>query len=569
MRERRFVVHGYLNTGDSADPVVQVESLTDGVVDGVEYQSTRRGFVQVVRNSSIPGGFYLYLGHPMYLGGDSETVRLTVTDKSTGLVSSCDVDVEASLEESAVEKEPALARGAGAVVASMGSAGAASTIALLSTATCGSQEKLPFLLHPTGLVLNNNRYFGVIVGNLSIAVGATILSYILVYVVFKFLPQCLPFKNLLAAKGLTRFPSVALFIFLFLYQGTSFASLRLVCYHDTFGELCAGIVSTVFCVVVPVATGRAIKTQVPEMGLYKLDKPRPVHTFMLGPGEWVATTKADLWHQRYLSMIKPYLEKTCWFVVFTFLTSFAVGALNVPKVDTMVQCGHLKLGISILFAATSLLVLGLRPYARGRDNLVFFIINVLTTAALALQAFGFYSENMNNWRFTTASQLFQGCMLLVMIKAATDLLCELYILWKGRRKELQEQQWSDGKYGAIPFSGQPCELELMEDPLASENDSTEMLSAGGQGLSTSLLSASVTSTSEQNRRKSFFSPSRTSATGSLYDDSDKGASIGAGSGRKLHAPFPPAVKSPSISPESRSPKHRDSIIHNGDGSIMI
>ena len=397
--------------------------------------------MKVTENST---GVTLHLGHPMFPGGSSEDVELRVTDATTSLVQTCVVHIE-STTTSAASEEPTLARGAGSVAAaSIGAAGAASTLSLLSTTTCGSEEKLPFILHPTGISVNGNRYFGVIVGNLAIAAGVTLLSYVLVCFVFKCAPGCLPFQELLAAKGLTRFPSVALFIFLTLYQGTSYASLRLVASHNTTGELLCGLVSVVFCIMVPAVTAREVKRSVPSKAVYRLEKGSPRYkTFMLGAGEWIAVSRSDLWHQRYRAMVKPYKERTAWFAVFSFLLAFAVGALNVPEVDSMVQCGHLKLGIGVLFAVIVAFIAVLCPYARWRDNIALIVLNGMTSSALFLQAFGFYSENLNDWRFLTAGTLFQGCMVLIIVKGITDLACDLFVLLTNRRSKLQEEIWPD------------------------------------------------------------------------------------------------------------------------------
>ena len=523
---------------------MSIKSLTDGVTNGVEYLSKRSGFASDSENSSVPGGATVVMGHPMFSGGTAETIQVTVTDKDTQLVSSCNVDVLASAEAAAA-KEPSLARGAGSVAALVGAAGAASTLSLLSSMSCGSEEDLPLILHPTGLVVNGNQYFGVIVGNLAIAAGVTLLSYVLVYIIFKCAPGCLPFQQLLSAKGLTRFPSVALFFFLVLYQGTSFASLRLIAYHETAGEMLAGLASTTFCVVVPIVTARIVKSSVPSKGLYKIKEDSSgVESFMLGPGEWVAAEQKDMWHQRYLAMIKPYYGRTNWFACYSFLLAFAVGALNVPEVDSMVQCGHLKLGIGVLFAVMGVFVTLLRPYARYRDNVTYVALHIITSVALFMQAFGFYTEDLNDGKFLTASTLFQIGIMVILVKMAIDLLCDLYVVLVGRRRNLQAKHWAE----EAAKNDKEVPLEVVGiDP--SEDGDLLITTKGARSSTGSMSSVSQSGGVGRVHNSSELGIRNSGLTASLLSESDKSVldlttSLG---GRSLNA----RRSQPFTSPSSR------------------
>ena len=450
-------------------------TLTSNVTKqgSVVWASKQPGFVKYIKRDVTAGNTVFLLGHSRYVGKEREDVTVTVNEAHTGLEGQCSFYVKAS-DGPESRKAPAIGDvGTVLVMASWGSAAAATTLSLVSTPLCGERGKLPLTLHPTGITIDDSEYLGVIVGNVSIAVGVTLLSYIVVYAVLACLPSMLPVAQILSAKGLTRFPSVALFFFLFLFQGTSFASLHLIAYPQKGTHFICGLACTLFCVVIPIWTAWRIRRDVPTKGLYKYDTVYSSKTarFLIGPGEWVAVSAFDLWHQRFFSMIKPYHERTSWFAVFSFLLSLAVAGLSVPKTSTMPDCGNIKLGIGVLFLVMTMFVFVMRPYARGRDNILLSVLHALTATAVLLQAAGFYSENNDDSRFSAANAIFGVCFIIVLVKMVVDLLCDLFVLVKGRRGRLLAEQLAlREKEKDIDLATE--EMLPVSDPARSRSDSS-------------------------------------------------------------------------------------------------
>ena len=444
VRAQRMTVNVWRGTGDNVDAGVAVDSDSgDGKYMGV-WASQQPGFVETSAHPTQAGGKQLRMGNAHYAGRVSETLELTVSDTQTGETKSCNVAVSAvqaaAVQQSAVsETTPALG------IVSVNSAASGSTLGLVGTPQCGVSADLPFGVHPLGFEIDGSQHLGALVGNTGLVLLLSGVMYCLSQVVESqtqsvFLPQ------MFAYQGFTRFPSVFLYFFLLLYQGTVYVSQYLVIYPQSMGQFVGGIVGLVVCTALPVWTAWKVRKAVSWRATYNTaedEKTRgTLRTFLLGPGEWVAAERNDSFQPRFMAAMKPYGEPTCWFGVFFFLLMFAVGALTVPDTTDFIECGHLRMGMAVLFAVNALFVGWLRPYCRTRDNALYAVLHTVTAVAMVMQGLAYYNEDLEDDKFTLAMHILTAAMALVIAKAVVDLMCDVYVVWTGRRRILQEGLWA-------------------------------------------------------------------------------------------------------------------------------
>ena len=450
LRQKKVVVTGSLADGQPLDATVTVENVDTNadVKGGVEWASTQDGFMQVASDDSTPGGVRLTLGHEKYSGAEDERVRIVVTDKTSQQSGSCTLSVSSA--ETAAEKGSALTDTTPALaVVSLGSATSGMTLGLLASPQCGVKTDLPFSIHPTGLKIDNSKYLGAVVGNIAVMVSLAIFLYALSAAAHS-MSGATWFHHWFAYNGFKSFPSVGLYFFLLMYQGTAFTALHLVVYPENAIQFIAGLATTLACVGIPSVVCYKCRMNVPYSAVYhiikptdtdKLKEPNVVQLFFFGPGEWVAVERDNMWNDKYMSMLKPYKEKTAWWGVFFFMLMFGVAGLNVPDSDTMVECGHIRMGLAALFV----LMLGLnvwkRPYCRVRDNVTFIVLHAAVAAAMVMQGLGFYAEDLNDDRFGVAANILEVCMVVVIVKAVVDLITDSFIASNKTRQVHQDDYW--------------------------------------------------------------------------------------------------------------------------------
>ena len=415
------------------------------------WASKQDGFVQSSAHPTQAGGQQLHMGNAHYSGSGSETLELQVTDKNSMETASCTVSVSAvaaaAVQQSAVaETTPALG------VVSVSSAASGSTLGLVGTPQCGVKADLPFGVHPLQFELDGSQHLGAVAGNTVIMVVLAGLAYSVSWVVGT-QTKSVFLQQLLAYQGFTAFPSVFLYFFVFLYQGTVYASQHLVIYPKTLAHFLGGLAGVIACVAVPVWVGWKIRRSVAWRATYtpeSAEGPGVVRLFLLGKGEWVPTERDDRFNSRFMSMLKPYGEETCWFVVFFFLLMFAVGALTVPDTTDFIECGHLRMGMAVLFAVMALFVVWLRPYCRVRDNALYVVLYSVAAVAMVMQGLGYYNEDLDDPKFTLAMNILTVALALVIVKAVADLLCDVYVVWTARRRLLQEALWAKQDASRVP-----------------------------------------------------------------------------------------------------------------------
>ena len=443
MRSHAVTVNVWHGSGTAVDTEVAVASTAGEKEYLGIWASKQDGFVQSSAHPTHAGGQQLRMGNAHYSGSGSETLELQVTDKNTLETASCTVSVSAvaaaAVQQSAVaETTPAIG------VVSVSSAASGSTLGLVGTPQCGVKADLPFGVHPLQFELDGSQHLGAVAGNTVSMVVLAGLAYSVSWVVGT-QTKSVFLQQLLAYQGFTAFPSVLLYFFVFLYQGTVYASQHLVVYPKTLAHFLGGLAGVIACVAVPVWVGWKIRRSVAWRATYtpeSAEGPGVVRLFFLGKGEWVPTERDDRFNSRFMSMLKPYGEETCWFVVFFFLLMFAVGALTVPDTTDFIECGHLRMGMAVLFAVMALFVGWLRPYCRVRDNALYVVLYSVAAVAMVMQGLGYYNEDLDDPKFTLAMNILTVALALVIVKAVADLLCDVYVVWTARRRLLQEALWA-------------------------------------------------------------------------------------------------------------------------------
>eukprot|EP00755_Sulcionema_specki_P037217 Sspe_Gene.108489::Locus_87627_Transcript_1_1_Confidence_1.000_Length_423::g.108489::m.108489 len=139
------------------------------------------------------------------------------------------------------------------------------------------ENEMPFILHPTGFTIFGSAPAGALVGNLALSAGYTAVmgSLLMVGMRIPCVKQRLVAGTLVEVQGFLRFPSTALLVFLFLYQGTIFASLRLVVYPPRKAFRLLGCFGVVVCFAVPVTTLLQVRAAVPTLARYRHVLPAP------------------------------------------------------------------------------------------------------------------------------------------------------------------------------------------------------------------------------------------------------------------------------------------------------
>ena len=351
-----------------------------------------------------------------------------------------------------------------------GAAAPAATSLVVVSGSCFStaqKRKWPFLLHPTQIEVGGSVPAGVIVGNYGIIVGASLVWKVIGVVVKICGRHWFPsfFENL-DAQGFVRFPSVPLFIFLFLYQGTTLAGMTLLMLQSNMRELAGGLAAFAMSVVVPLYVFMTMKSCVPSKAVYLMDSvPRHrIFNMVVGPGEWVSVCQENHFVNRWGTMMRRYRQQTAWYAVMEFAGMFAVAAIETmnDRNMTFVQCGHVKMASALVFWAILAFEATVWPHARHRDNMLDFVSLGTQAAGLTCMAIGFYHDRDvgDFWPFTVASTLFFATMSCLMMKAILDVFTEvcrtqhaqhtqrihtqLYIFITRRRVRLQKMMF-DGK----------------------------------------------------------------------------------------------------------------------------
>ena len=412
---------------------------------GAEWASTQDGFVVLTAHPQRPGGVLLALGDAHYTS--SEHIRITVTHDGNDAAQSCDLVISAA-ELSAAQRSKAAATAPALGIVSVNSAASGATIGLVGTPQCGLHSDLPLGVNVLGLEIDNSQHLGALVGNLCLILAASGLLHVLSRAADASGSTFLSgFAHYAGFGGL---PSVWLYVFILLYQGTVFVTQYLIIYPSNLGQFLSGLFGLIFCVAVPFWVVYRVWRGVPKSAVYAGTEVGTIGRILLGPGEWVAVSRGDLWLRNHMSPVRPYRQASAWFCAFFFLMMFAAGALTVPDTTDFVQCGHLRMGLAVLFLSMAIFVGSLRPYCRPRDNALYTLVYLATTAAMVFQGLAYYSEDLNDSRFETAVTVLTVAMVAILIKAAVDAVSDIYVIVSSRRRITQDTLWAkdDQRTGA-------------------------------------------------------------------------------------------------------------------------
>eukprot|EP01064_Diplonema_japonicum_P003310 TRINITY_DN1214_c0_g3_i1.p1 TRINITY_DN1214_c0_g3~~TRINITY_DN1214_c0_g3_i1.p1 ORF type:complete len:623 (+),score=121.11 TRINITY_DN1214_c0_g3_i1:811-2679(+) len=334
---------------------------------------------------------------------------------------------------------------AGAAAAGVGPSAGAATRLVAAGAQCeiaGEAKKdKPWALHPTGLVVEGSEAAGMVLGNVAIMVGFTVLCYVLVQGASHGGARVMPgvFEGL-DAQGWMRFPSAPLFLFQMFYQGTSLGGMQLVLHPPSAGAFVLGVLAMGFCLGVPLWVWNTVQRDIPTKARYVADKQTKlmVVKLLVGPGEWVSVDRENHWVNRYASVVRTYREDVAWYSVLEFAASFALAGLQAVSVENLTQCGHVKLMSAIIFLILMVVEGALWPHARYRDAATDVVLLGMQLTAMLLMAAAYYEGDRGHWTMMLASRLLFLAVIVILIKVAVDVATEIYIIIKKRRARLQE-----------------------------------------------------------------------------------------------------------------------------------
>ena len=348
---------------------------------------------------------------------------------------------------------------------------------LVSSEACvveGADTTTSWLLHPTGWEPDHNQAAGIVLANLSIFAGALLLAFLVHYPISWVAPSIFPvfFYPGFDYIGFTRFPSVPLFVFFFLYQGTALGAMTLVLHAYAWAWRLMGFAASAVCICIPLVLYRELKRSVPRKGVFVRDKvcKNKVLRWLTGPGEWCSTRRNPDWVNRYTFLVRYYRERYSWFCTVDFGTAFLVAAAQSIRTNTMEGCGHVKAFTAIVFGVQLMVEACYWPHCRYRDSAMDFILLALQFCAMFLMATGYYAGDRNHWAFATASSLLLVAALGYVLKFVADLLSEIYVLLSGRRDRLQDAYFAaqesdqateelDDKNAIVMCAADPSEMD--------------------------------------------------------------------------------------------------------------
>eukprot|EP00659_Diplonema_papillatum_P006936 gene6936-10665_t len=274
----------------------------------------------------------------------------------------------------------------------------------LLTQECETEDfhngTLSWALHPTQVTVFESVYAGCIIGNLLIIVTVTVVFMALMFATVHFIPDIVGVSGLLDSSGVLRFPSVPLFFFLFLYQGTVVSTFKLLFYPRSPVDLGVAIPSFVICAGLPLWIARTLRVAVARSLIayvYDDEKQQDWLVFIAGPGEWVSRSRANHFSQRYTSMLIVFAEERSWYVVFEFLSMFLLGGAMTLRTDSLVKCGHVRFFsgfVNLVFFVVEIIKW---PHCRRRDHVLDPSIYLLQAVGLFFLSGGYYQARLEDW----------------------------------------------------------------------------------------------------------------------------------------------------------------------------
>eukprot|EP01062_Namystynia_karyoxenos_P050513 TRINITY_DN3931_c0_g2_i3.p1 TRINITY_DN3931_c0_g2~~TRINITY_DN3931_c0_g2_i3.p1 ORF type:complete len:1055 (+),score=190.06 TRINITY_DN3931_c0_g2_i3:104-3268(+) len=448
------------------------------------------------------------------------------------------------------------------VTAAAGVAGGAAGVSQVTMAfdtecnKIGPLTKMSRALHPTQWAPYDSPYFGCLLGAAAIVSCVALLSNIAVWILQRYdenadgvlskeevQQTCLRhvpvIKNAdnVDIGALARHPNTILTATIFVYQGASFSSLRMLVGGEQ--ELWARVVGLfvspillAFPFWVRHKVWRGVTPLPPVLGgpdapcrplarVRKWDLPRPPiavqYAFLSEQGDWVSCNRERHWVSSWQTAVRPYVAHRAAEAVFVELFAMWVLALvNAPATPTRTRCGHVRLFGAVVHIAQLAHCCARCPYRCVRDTAVQIVRLVALIAALLVLAVGFYADSRHD---DAVGALLQAATFAALVRVVLNLAAEALLLAKGWRANSQALEWSRG------------ELEESEGPAGTELEA-RLLPPKSLGPPTDAL-LSTEALAPQPPRSPQLGPRR---------------ALAAGIGPRAAAPFLPLQLGPSSPP---------------------
>ena len=325
----------------------------------------------------------------------------------------------------------------------------------------GCSRAMPRILHMTGIEIGGSEYAGALVANLSIAVAAGLLGFLALR-----LCTALGLASKLGdMQGFLRLPSAPLLVFIFMYQGSTLAAMGLVLSGVTAYFEMAGLAAVAVLAAAPFALARRVVRDVPAKAVYARATGRSgMVRALIGPGEWVNTSRDTLFVQRFACITRMYKQDRVWFFAVELAASFAISAVKSAKVETFVGCGHVHTAVGVVFFMLLILEGLIWPHVRQRAAVLDVIVLGMQGVSMFFTAHGYYNTGRSTWVFDTAACLLDGAQWVLLVNMAMEVLTEMYVFLSSRRSTLQEN---------VLVSTEKAELDRFTSEWGSAMDSEE------------------------------------------------------------------------------------------------
>ena len=428
-------VDAWLASGEELTAIVDAGDADVAVsVRAAEVLSSDLFTYTNVSSDRHAGGITIYVTSPSFVG----SLRVKVTSTLPPAEGSCVITVREDLHPDTPSLSAVVP---GLAALSMSAVVAGAPAVLVGSPQCGTSSSLPFLLHPTQWTLDGSEAFGALVGNVLIVCG---LSAILcgAMLALKRVGLHAGLWQYIVYQGLSHLPSTVVFPFMLMYQGLSFAAVRLVAQHDGAMQTGSGIVGILLCTTIPLLLMWRTRTNIPWLAVYNHYPDKgAVHTFFFGRGEWVSAKTEVMYHAEYMLVLKPFALPQ--YSVVPYVVMFVVSVFSAQDTTDLDVCGHLRVVLAAAFACCAVCAVIFRPFCRPRDNAVLCLASLLISAALVFQAAAYYTVNLDRPECPVAQQLLQACLILIAVKAVVDVFCDIYSVATHRIRTIQEDAFGN------------------------------------------------------------------------------------------------------------------------------
>ena len=382
---------------------------------------------------------------------------------------------------------------------------------LLLSTSCSAE--IPRLLHPTGLTIAGRPELGAIIANLAIILTISTVSR-LTLCLSRRVSLSGPYQESslmheLDMLGILRPPSTPFYLLRYFYEGLALAGVRLVVQSDALWELFLGAAVCVVMVGIPLMVFHVVGCDVPVHALYAQAETRGrTERFFLGAGEWVNRSRNRGWVQTHSALVHPYRQQCAPFVGVDLIASLSIATIFGLSPDEATACAHTRLAAAAVYFGMLLLIVCLKPYAKGRDNIFAVVFLGVQGVAACVVAGSFYGGGEGGDE--SAGYLIAAATVLYAAKVVLDIATELYIIRTGRRTTLQRDVHFRGNAAWLAglnvcAHGGMVLAESVEDGEGGEGDSDAVVlgtvddggsavsscggGGGGGGNLTSLLGA--------------------------------------------------------------------------------